>query len=59
MIAAKADRAVLACTGGFTRGVEKFAQGKSIRLVSASYLVELAGSTYEPDTQKQFGLERD
>ena len=42
MIAAKADKAVLACTGGFTRGVRDFAKGKPIELVSASGLVELA-----------------
>ena len=42
MIAAKADKAVLACTGGFTSGVRNFAKGKPIELVSASGLVELA-----------------
>ena len=37
-----ADDAILACTGGFTKGVEEFVQGKPIRLISAPHLVRLA-----------------
>ena len=42
MIAYGADDAILACTGGFTKGVEEFVQGKPIRLISAPHLVRLA-----------------
>ena len=45
MVAAKADKAVLACTGGFTSGVINFVRGKPIELISASGLVELAERT--------------
>ncbi|MDE2899600.1 MAG: restriction endonuclease [Chloroflexota bacterium] len=38
----RADRAILACTGGFTRGVVDFVRGKPITLLSASELVRLA-----------------
>ena len=33
-----ADRALLVCTGGFTRGVNEFVKGKPIKLLSASDL---------------------
>ena len=42
MTAAKADKAILACTGGFTKGVLDFVKGKPIALVSATELVTLA-----------------
>lgn len=57
MIASKADKAILACTGGFTSGVRNFAKGKPIELVSASGLVELADGLREPDEGKQHQLE--
>ena len=42
MVASGADNAILACTGGFTRGVWEFADGKPIELISASDLMEIA-----------------
>ena len=36
MIHSNADSAILACTGGFTKGVVEFAEGKPIELISAS-----------------------
>ena len=42
MVASRADNAILACTGGFTRGVEQFVRGKPITLISASELATLA-----------------
>ena len=41
MVASHADSAILACTGGFTRGVEEFVRGKPIALVSASEIATL------------------
>ena len=41
MRAAKADGAILACTGGFTRGVKQFAEGKPINLISATELAKM------------------
>ena len=41
MVHSKADRAVLACTGGFTKGVYVFVKGKPIDLVSGSELARL------------------
>ena len=43
LIHSRADSAVLACTGGFTRGVYEFVRGKPIALVSASDLATLGG----------------
>ncbi len=40
-----AESAVLACPAGFTKGVWQFAKNKSIELISASDLVEMAEST--------------
>ena len=42
MVASGADNAILACTGGFTKGVRDFANGKPIELISASDLVSMA-----------------
>lgn len=42
MIAFGADSAIVACTGGFTRGAEDFAQGRPITLLSARELVRLS-----------------
>ena len=43
LVAFGADDAVLACTGGFTRGVYEFVRGKPmIKLISASELVQLS-----------------
>ena len=39
-----AEKAVLVCPAGFTRGVEQFVKGKPIYLVSASDLISLAAS---------------
>ena len=44
MRATKADGAILACTGGFTRGVKQFAQGKPINLISAAELAKMGES---------------
>lgn len=38
----KADNAILACTGGFTDGVIKFARGKPISLISAWDIARMA-----------------
>lgn len=45
MVAYKADNAILACTGGFTDGVYKFAQGKPIRLISSRDIARVAEAT--------------
>ena len=42
MHAFRADRAILACTGGFTRGVKEFARSKPIDLIAANELASLA-----------------
>ena len=42
MTALRADNAILACTGGFTRGVHKFVEGKPIRLLDASAIARMA-----------------
>ena len=38
----KAESAILACTGGFTGGVKKFARGKPIQLISAWDIARMA-----------------
>ena len=50
LVAVRADNAILACTGGFTRGVKQFVRGKPIDLISASDLATLGGSV-EDQTQ--------
>ena len=42
MMSYGADDAILACTGGFSKGVVKFAQGKPIKLISASDIARVA-----------------
>ena len=42
MVHLGADRAILACTGGFTKGVRDFANGKPIILVSALELARMS-----------------
>lgn len=60
MVAFRADDAVLACTGGFTRGVKDFVRGKPITLISATELarmgssVESVGQNHE-ETQLRLG----
>ena len=60
MVAFRADDAILACTGGFTRGVKDFVRGKPITLISATELarmgsnVEGAGQNHE-ETQLRLG----
>ena len=44
MVALRASKAILACTGGFTKGVREFAKNKPIELVSAPELVTMAHS---------------
>ena len=44
MVAFRADDAILACTGGFTRGVKDFVRGKPITLISASELARIGSS---------------
>ena len=50
LVAFGADGAILACTGGFTRGVKEFVRGKPIELISASDLAAL-GERVESDIQ--------
>ena len=52
MVASRADSAILACTGGFTRGVLEFVQGKPITLISASELAIL-GEAVEDKPQDE------
>ena len=55
MVAFGADDAILACTGGFTRGVKEFAEGKPMTLVSAKDLVSMgrdAGSKTLPAAER-------
>lgn len=42
MVAFGAQKAILACTGGFTRGVREFVEGKPIRLLGASTIAKMA-----------------
>ena len=49
MIHFKADRAILACTGGFTRGVKEFVRDKPIDLVSVSELARLGAQVEGKD----------
>ena len=42
MLHHKADNAILACTGGFSGNVVKFAQGKPIELISAWHISRMA-----------------
>ncbi len=42
MVAFGAKAAILACTGGFTRGVYDFVEGKPIRLLDASAIAKMA-----------------
>ena len=44
MVASRADNAILACTGGFTKGAREFASGKPITLVDASDLARMSES---------------
>ena len=44
LVASGADDAILACTGGFTQGVKKFALGKPINLISAVELAKMGES---------------
>ena len=52
MVASGADSAILACTGGFTRGVIEFVHGKPIALISASELATLGGAVEERPQDK-------
>ena len=49
MVAFRADDAILACTGGFTRGVKEFVRGKPITLISASELARMGSSVDDVD----------
>lgn len=49
MIHFKADRAILACTGGFTRGVKEFVRDKPIDLVAVSELARLGAQVEGKD----------
>jgi restriction endonuclease Mrr len=44
----RADKAILACTGGFTKGVYEFVQGKPIILIDSSDIARVADAV--PDT---------
>ena len=44
-----ADKAILACTGGFTKGVYEFVRDQPIQLIDASDLVTLSESVYVPN----------
>ena len=50
MVASGANGAILACTGGFTKGAVEFAQGRPITLVSAEDIVTL-GVNVEGETE--------
>lgn len=52
MVAFGADNAVLACTGGFTKGVREFAQGKPIILYSATDIARLAEDALQRRTER-------
>ena len=52
MVAFSADNAILACTGGFTRGVKEFVRGKPIALISTSRLATLGGRVKEQSTRR-------
>ena len=51
MIHFKADRAILACTGGFTRGVKEFVRDKPIDLISVSELARMGAQVEGKDIQ--------
>ena len=53
MVAFGAKAAILACTGGFTRGVHEFVEGKPIRLLDASAIAKMAeGATIDDIPQE-------
>lgn len=61
MTAFGADNGILACTGGFTRGVVDFVRGKPIALVSVSEIVEMAEDANfgaDSDNKVQYKIER-
>ena len=47
LIASRADRAILACTGGFTRGVKEFVKDKPITLIDAWDIIKVEASIQE------------
>ena len=51
-----ADKAVLVCPAGFTRGAEEFVKGKRIDLVSASDLIILASSVEPMEKGEKNGI---
>ena len=53
MVAYGANDAILACTGGFTKGVEEFVQRRPIKLISVSDLVRVAEATGDGDTKTE------
>ena len=53
MVAFRAKAAILACTGGFTRGVHKFVEGKPIRLLDASAIAKIAEGEMIDDIPQQ------
>lgn len=53
MVAFRAKAAILACTGGFTKGVHEFVKGKPIRLLDASAIAKMAeGETMDDIPQE-------
>ena len=52
MVAYGARKAILACTGGFTKGVYEFARGKPIRLISASDIARMAAEVHGSEVRE-------
>ena len=57
LVASGADEAILACTGGFTKGVKEFVRDKPIILLSTSDIAKMAEGR-EPDYTRQMELNR-
>ena len=55
MVASRADNAILACTGGFTKGVRDFAKGKPIELIAASELATMADGCEDRGIREEQG----
>ena len=52
LVASKANDAILACTGGFTRGVRDFVRDKPITLISATELARMGEGVGQPQPEQ-------
>ena len=53
LMASNADKAILACTGGFTKGVYEFSGDKPIQLISTQEILRLVERVSADDVSKR------